>query len=48
MGAFSAWHWIIVVVVIVLLFGGRGRISGLMADLGQGIKSLRDVHKDDA
>ncbi len=40
MGSFSALHWIVVVLVIVLLFGG-GRISGLMGDVAKGIKSFK-------
>jgi len=40
MGSFSAIHWIVVVLVIVLLFGG-GRISGLMGDVAKGIKSFK-------
>lgn len=42
MGSFSPIHWIIVIVVIVLLFGGRGRISGIMGDFGRGIRSFKD------
>ena len=40
MGSFSALHWIVVVLVVVLLFGG-GRISGLMGDVAKGIKSFK-------
>ena len=38
MGSFSLMHWVLVVLVIVLLFGG-GRISGLMGDVAKGIKA---------
>jgi sec-independent protein translocase protein TatA len=41
MGAFSIWHVIIAVAVIALLFGGRGRISGIMGDTAKGIKAFR-------
>ena len=37
MGSLSIWHWIVVVVVVLLLFG-RGKISELMGDVAQGIK----------
>ncbi len=40
MGSFSAWHWIIVALVILVLFG-RGKISETMGDFGRGIKSFR-------
>ncbi len=41
MGSFSIWHWLIVGVVVMLMFGGRGRISELMGDVAKGIKSFR-------
>jgi sec-independent protein translocase protein TatA len=40
MGSFSLWHWIIVLVVVLLLFG-RGRISEVMGDFGKGISSFK-------
>lgn len=40
MGAFSVWHWLAVVAVLMIFFG-RGRISGLMADVGKGVGNLR-------
>lgn len=40
MGSFSLMHWVLVVLVIVLLFGG-GRISGLMGDVAKGIKAFK-------
>ena len=40
MGGLSAWHWIIVALVILVLFG-RGKISETMGDFGRGIKSFR-------
>jgi len=40
MGSFSIWHWALVVLVIVLLFG-RGKISDLMGDVAKGIKSFK-------
>ena len=39
MGGFSLWHWLVVIILVMLLFG-RGRISDLMGDLGKGVKSF--------
>ena len=47
MGAFSIWHWLIVLAVVLLLFGGRGKISGLMADFGKGLKSFKKNVRDE-
>jgi sec-independent protein translocase protein TatA len=41
MGSFSIWHWIIVGAVVLLLFGGKGKISELMGDFAKGIKSFK-------
>jgi sec-independent protein translocase protein TatA len=41
MGSLSIWHWIIVIGVVLLLFGGRGKISELMGDFAKGIKSFK-------
>ncbi len=46
MGSFSIWHWAIVLMVVLLLFGG-GKISGLMGDLATGIKSFKKNMKED-
>jgi len=40
-------HWLIVAVVVMLLFGGRGKISGLMGDFAQGIKAFKKGMADD-
>lgn len=40
MGSFSIWHWLVVIVVIMLLFG-RGKISELMGDVAKGVKSFK-------
>lgn len=40
MGSLSLWHWAIVLVIVVFLFG-RGRISALMGDIGSGLGSFR-------
>ncbi len=47
MGSLSIWHWVIVLVVAVLLFGGRGKISSLMGDFAQGIKAFKKGMSED-
>ena len=48
MGFTSIWHWIIVLVVVLVLFGGRGKISSLMGDFGKGLKNFKKgVSSDD-
>ena len=46
MGSLSIWHWLIVLVIVALVFGGRGKLSGLMGDAGKGIKAFREGLKD--
>ncbi len=46
MGTFSFWHWLIVLVIVMLLFG-RGKISELMGDVAKGIKSFKKGLADD-
>ena len=41
MGTFSIWHWLIVLAVVLILFGGGGKISKLMGDFGKGLKSFK-------
>ena len=41
MGSFSIWHWLIVLAVVLLLFGGRGKISTLMGDFGKGLSAFK-------
>lgn len=41
MGSFSVWHWLIVLAIILLLFGGRGKISQLMGDFGKGLNAFK-------
>ncbi len=49
MGSFSIWHWLVVLAVVLLLFGGKGKISALMGDFGKGLKSFKQgVKGDDA
>ena len=42
----SIWHWIVVVIVVLLLFG-RGKISDLMGDVAQGIKAFKKGMSED-
>ncbi|MBO6636821.1 MAG: twin-arginine translocase TatA/TatE family subunit [Roseitalea sp.] len=46
MGAFSIWQWIIVLVIVLLLFG-RGKIPELMGDVAKGIRNFRKGMKDE-
>ncbi|MBU8544138.1 MULTISPECIES: twin-arginine translocase TatA/TatE family subunit [Roseomonadaceae] len=46
MGSFSIWHWLVVLLVILLLFGS-GKISGLMGDVAKGIKSFKANIKEE-
>jgi sec-independent protein translocase protein TatA len=46
MGSMSIWHWIVVIAVVLLLFG-RGKISDLMGDVAQGIKSFKKGMAED-
>lgn len=47
MGTFSIWHWLIVLAVVLVMFGGKGKISALMGDFGKGLKSFKKGMKDD-
>ncbi|HUC67027.1 MAG TPA: twin-arginine translocase TatA/TatE family subunit [Stellaceae bacterium] len=47
MGGLSIWHWIIIIAVVSLLFGGKGKLSGLMGDLAKGIKAFKSGMKED-
>lgn len=48
-GTFSIWHWLIVLAVVVLLFGGGGKISRIMGDFGSGLKAFKKgVKEEDA
>ena len=46
MGSMSIWHWIIVIAVVLLLFG-RGKISDLMGDVASGIKAFKKGMAED-
>jgi sec-independent protein translocase protein TatA len=47
MGTFSWIHWVLVGAVVLLLFGGRGKISELMGDFAKGIKSFKKGMSED-
>ena len=47
MGAFSIWHWVIVLVVVLILFGGRGKLSQLMGDMAKGITAFKKGLEDE-
>ena len=46
MGGLSIWHWLVVIIVVMLLFG-RGKISDLMGDVAKGVKSFKKGLADD-
>ena len=46
MGSFSIWHWLIVLAVVLLLFG-RGKIPELMGDVAKGIKNFKNGMAED-
>jgi len=46
MGTLSIWHWVVVLVVVLLLFG-KGKIPALMGDVAKGIKAFKAGIKDD-
>ena len=47
MGAWGIGHWIVVLLVVMVLFGGRGKISNLMGDFAQGIKAFKKGLSED-
>jgi sec-independent protein translocase protein TatA len=46
MGTFSIWHWLVVLLVVLLLFGS-GKVSTLMGDFAKGIKSFKKNMADE-
>jgi sec-independent protein translocase protein TatA len=46
MGEFSIWHWLVVLLVVMLLFGG-GKVSSLMGDFAKGIKAFKKNMADE-
>jgi sec-independent protein translocase protein TatA len=47
MGSFSIWHWLIVLVVVLILFGGRGKISQIMGDFANGLRTFKRNIKEE-
>ena len=47
MGTFSIWHWIVVLIIVVLVFGTK-KLRNLGGDLGSAIKGFKEGMKDDA
>ena len=41
MGTFSIWHWLVVLVVVLILFGGGGKLSRLMGDMARGVNAFK-------
>ena len=48
MGGLSPWHLLIIAVIVLVIFGGRGKLSGIMGDAAKGIRAFKDGLKDDA
>jgi sec-independent protein translocase protein TatA len=46
MGGLSLWHWLILIAIVALLFGGKGKLSGIMGDFAHGIRNFREGLKD--
>lgn len=46
MGGLSIWHWMIVLLVVLLLFGS-GKVSNLMGDFAKGIKAFKKNMAED-
>ncbi len=47
MGSLSPWHLIILALLLLVVFGGRGKLSGIMGDAAKGIKAFKDGLKDE-
>lgn len=47
MGGMSPIHWVILAVIVLVVFGGGGKISGMMGDFAKGIKSFKKNMADD-
>ncbi len=47
MGGLSIWHWLIVIAVVAVMFGGRGKIANVMGDFAKGIKAFKSGMKDE-
>jgi sec-independent protein translocase protein TatA len=47
MGSLSIWHWLVVGAIVLLVFGGRGKISDMMGDVAKGIKAFKKGMADE-
>jgi len=47
MGSFSLVHWLVIIAVVALLFGGRGKIANVMGDFAKGIKAFKSGMKEE-
>jgi sec-independent protein translocase protein TatA len=47
MGSFSIWHWLVVGAIVLLVFGGRNKISDMMGDVAKGIKAFKKGMAED-
>jgi sec-independent protein translocase protein TatA len=47
MGSLSIWHWLVVLAVGLLLFGGRGKLTNVMGDFAKGIKAFKAGMKEE-
>ncbi|HEY5607376.1 MAG TPA: twin-arginine translocase TatA/TatE family subunit [Alphaproteobacteria bacterium] len=46
MGSWSIWHWLIVLVIVLVLFGGGGKITRVMGDLARGVNAFKKNIKE--
>ena len=46
MGGFSLWHWIVVLLIVLVLFG-RGRVADIMGEFGKGLKNFKQGVADE-
>jgi len=47
MGSLSIWHWLIILVVVLVAFGGAGKIPRMMGDMAKGIKAFKSGMRED-
>jgi sec-independent protein translocase protein TatA len=47
LGLNSIWHWLIVLVIVLVLFGGRGKIAQVMGDFAKGINAFKKGLKEE-
>jgi sec-independent protein translocase protein TatA len=47
MGSFSIWHWLVVLLIVVMVFGTK-KLKNMGSDLGGAVKGFKDGMKDGA